>query len=364
MSRRRPKAPSRFITYFQLLDAFKDAGCPVCSTVERGALRALDGLMYEQVNDPFTRERLVDSHGFCNWHAWMLPQIANSGLGVAVIYQHLLQVARDALGAAGQAAAAGRRAPGLWGRFRGTRGAPSPFLEWRSKKTPCFLCEMAHRSERDLLTTILDFIGDAEFAEAFRGSAGLCLPHLALAVDLGRDRPHLSTLLNAQAVLWRDLQWELAESTRKADYRYADEAKGREGTGWIRALGLFVGQPGLFGSERGWASADRPAVCAEPPPEAEAPEENARGEAESIEQLRFENARLTRRVDALTAQQEEERKTRLVLEFQVCKLTRDLKAMAAGVDVVEAHEKPSAVSGPVGGAEGERPPRQRGDKIR
>jgi len=224
---------------------------------------------------------------------------------------------------------------------------------------------MAHRSERDLLTTILDFIGDAEFAEAFLGSAGLCLPHLVLAVDVGRDRPHLSTLLNAQAVLWRDLQWELAESTRKADYRYADEAKGREGTSWIRALGLFVGQPGLFGSERGRASAERSAGRAEPPPpEAEAPEENARGEVESIEQLRFENARLARRVDALTAQQEAERKTRLALEFQVCKLTGDLKAMAAGVDVVEAHEKPSVVSEPGGGAEGERPLRQRGDTIR
>jgi len=109
MSRRRPKAPSRFITCFHLLDAFRDAACPVCSTVERGAMKALDGLMYEQVDDPFTRERLVDSHGSCNWHPWMLPRIANSGLGVAVICQHLLQVARDALEGAGEAAAAGTR---------------------------------------------------------------------------------------------------------------------------------------------------------------------------------------------------------------------------------------------------------------
>jgi hypothetical protein len=65
---------SKFITYFQLLDAFKKEGCPVCILLEEGAVKALDGLMYEQVNDPFTRDRLLESHGFCNWHAWMLPR--------------------------------------------------------------------------------------------------------------------------------------------------------------------------------------------------------------------------------------------------------------------------------------------------
>lgn len=82
---------SKFITYFQLLDAFKEPGCPVCTRLEEGALRTLDGLMYEQVNDPGTRDRLVESHGFCNWHAWMLPSVHNSASGVAIIYRHLLQ---------------------------------------------------------------------------------------------------------------------------------------------------------------------------------------------------------------------------------------------------------------------------------
>ncbi len=37
---------SKFITYFQLLDAFKEPGCPVCTRLEQGALNALDDLMY------------------------------------------------------------------------------------------------------------------------------------------------------------------------------------------------------------------------------------------------------------------------------------------------------------------------------
>lgn len=361
MTRRSKRPPTKFVTYFHLLDAFKEGGCPACSLLVRGAQRALDSLMYEQVNDPITRDRLVESHGFCNWHAWMLPQIAHSGLGTAIIYQHLLQVAREVLEEARQDAAAGRRAPGLRDRLFGTHGAPSSFPEWRRKKTPCFLCGLSHQSERDALTVILDYIGEPEFAEAFARSAGLCLPHLGLAADLGQTHPHLLALLNAHGDLWRDLQWELGEWTRKADYRYVDEAKGREGTSWIRALSLFVGQPGLFGPERERVAPSRPADIAEALlADTEPPAADTRGAADSIEQVRFENERLKRHVDDLMTKQEDDRKIHLALEFQVCKLTGDLKAMAVGM---EASEKPPVVSTLVGAAAGDRPPRQGGDKA-
>ena len=365
MTRRSRRSPTKFLMYFHLLDAFREAGCPVCSLLARGAQRALDGLMYEQVNDPITRDRLVESHGFCNWHAWMLPRIANSGLGTAIIYQHLLQVAREVLEEARQDAAAGRRALGRRDRFFGTHGAPSPFPEWRRKKTPCFLCGLSHQSERDALTVILDYIGEPEFAEAFARSAGLCLSHLGLAAELGQTHPHLPELLDAQALLWRDLHWELGECTRKADYRYADEAKGREGTSWIRALSLFVGQPGLFGPERERMAPSRPTDIAETPPTVAEPlAADAHGAADSIEQLRFENERLKRHVDDLVTKQEDDRKIRLALEFQVCKLTGDLKALPLGVEAVDVSEKPLVVSMLVGAAAGDRPPRQGGDSQR
>lgn len=86
-----PRGPSsKFIAYFNLLDAFRVAGCPVCTLLEQEVRRALGALLYEQVNDPFTWDRLVGSHGFCNWHAWMLPGVNNSASGVALIYHHLL----------------------------------------------------------------------------------------------------------------------------------------------------------------------------------------------------------------------------------------------------------------------------------
>ena len=242
---------SKFITYFQLLDAFKEPGCPVCTRLEQGALKALDGLMYEQVNDPFTRDRLVESHGFCNWHAWMLPSIHNSALGVALIYRHLLHNTLGRLQAARRAMRPRSRWHRLWERVTASREEPLSILAWRSKKTRCYLCTFARRSEHDDLKTILDFLGEAEFAEAFARSAGLCLPHLYAAMAVGRDHPNLCALLAMHEKRWQDLLWELEEFARKFDYRYADEAKGRESSSWHRALEVFVGREGVFGPERG-----------------------------------------------------------------------------------------------------------------
>jgi len=356
MTRRPRRTATKFLTYFQLLDAFKEPGCPVCSLLMRGAQKALDSLMYEQVNDPITRERLVESHGFCNWHAWLLPRIANSASGVGVIYRHLLQVALDALEAARRHVGTVQPEDGGWGRWLASRGEPSPLLVWRQKRTPCFLCTLSRQSEHDTLRAMLDYIGEAEFAEACGRSAGLCLPHLELAADLGRQHPNLRALLDIHVTQWRDLHWELGEFGRKADYRYVDEAKGREGMSWSRALELFAGQQGLFGPDRrrrgnaGSAEAEEVA-----PEQSEAVAQESQDSAESIETRRFENARLKRRVAELETQCEADRKVHIALEFRIHKLAADLKAMAAGVDGVGVAETPPQVPAVVGGTADHRP---------
>jgi hypothetical protein len=334
---------SKFITYFQLLDAFKEPDCPVCTRLEQGALKALDGLMYEQVNDPFTRDRLVESHGFCNWHAWMLPSIHNSALGVALIYKHLLQETLEHLEAASREVQPRGRWQRLWERVTGSREEPLPILAWRSKKTRCYLCTFARRSEQDDLKTILDFLGEQQFAEAFTRSAGLCLPHLYAAMAVGRDHPNLPMLLTMQEKRWQALLWELEEFARKFDYRYADEARGRESSSWHRALDAFVGRVSVFGPERGEPRAYKAPQSLTPGPAPAEGEPVRAVDAEQraeMESVRFENEKLRRRIEELLAQQSDNHRTRLTLEFQVLKLTADMKAMA--VDLAAAQGKPAS----------------------
>ena len=84
-----------------------------------------------------------------------------------------------------------------------------PFSCGGRRRCTCFLCTLSRQSERDTLRAMLDYIGESEFAEACGRSAGLCLPHLELTADLGRQHPNLRTLLDIHVKQWQDLYWEL-----------------------------------------------------------------------------------------------------------------------------------------------------------
>ena len=89
--------------------------------------------MYEQVNDPFTRDRLVESLGFCNWHAGMIPSVHYSPGSGADLHES----PRRTPGAPGSGPAGGPPRK-LWRRLResltGWREEPLPKLAWRSEK--------------------------------------------------------------------------------------------------------------------------------------------------------------------------------------------------------------------------------------
>jgi hypothetical protein len=253
-------ASSKFVTYYELLDAFGKPGCPVCTNLERGSLKALSDMLYEQVTDPTSRRRLVESRGYCNWHAWMLPKVQNSPLGSALIYRHLLMEALEHL----KTSLGSIQGQSRWQRVRGwltrKRGGSTTLLNWWSGKHQCPLCVLVRQSERESLRTILRFIGEAEFAAGFERSAGLCLAHLCEAAAIGRDHPNLPGLLTAHETRWSALAEELEEFARKCDYRFATEAVGREDSSWHRVLDVFAGRPGVFGPGRDCSAADGSSV--------------------------------------------------------------------------------------------------------
>ena len=61
MKKRREKR----IDYFDLIDALKIPGCPLCNSTKEMSLEFLDNLYYERVLDVGTRARLIKAKGFC-----------------------------------------------------------------------------------------------------------------------------------------------------------------------------------------------------------------------------------------------------------------------------------------------------------
>jgi hypothetical protein len=244
------QAPSKFIAYFELSDAFREEGCPICRLLLKWTRRSLDSLFHEFVNDPGVRQRLRASQGFCNWHAWMAATIDNSQSGIAVIYEHLL---RDEIARLRDLRAT-IRPRSWWVRFKATwlRGKNrKPILGSRRGKAVCAVCERMDRFfERNLIDTLVAHMTDKEFSDGFRLSFGLCLPHLYQAVATGRDHANLPLLLDIHLEILGKLRGELNEYIRKLDYRYMAEPRGDEKTAWRRVIELFVGKQEVFGPDR------------------------------------------------------------------------------------------------------------------
>lgn len=323
-----PKQPTKFIAYFELRDACAEEGCPVCTLLVKFSLRYMDHFMYERVTDPGCREELLASRGFCNWHAWMLPKIHHSPSGTAVIHEHLLKSELEVLNRLRRT----HRAQPRWRRIlswvagmdRGSAAAMSG-----KRKSPCPVCTGARTSDEIYLRTCLEFIGDFEFRQSLERSSGLCLPHLYLAIAIEPNHPSLPELLRLQAAQIEAVRVELLEFVRKHDYRFREEPVGAEGSAWLRSIELLAGKPGVFGPDRPWIRRI-PEMYTTAPDPARTEEASSEGGDEhrpEIDQLRFENEKLRRRIEEITKLWSEESSRAASLHFQVYELSKDKQVL-------------------------------------
>jgi len=318
--------PRKFIAYFELQDACKGEGCPVCFLVAKISLRSLDNLMWERVNDPSTRRDLVASRGFCNWHAWMILQVPHSQSGTAILHEHLVREQTDTLKRLRRTRHPIRPWERLFRRLFSAVDAPTAVI-WRQGKAPCPICTHVRSFEATYLQTCLEYMTDLDFQRSFEASFGLCVPHLNLAVSLHPEHPNLPALFKQQLAKMEALRVDLQEFIRKQDYRFRKEPMGNEGTAWRRSIELLTGKAGVFGPDRPLTvlETSQPRQSAEEgevgtmPPVAQLQEEN--------ERLRFENEKLRRRNDKTTKLWSQESSRAASLHFQVFELSRDKQTL-------------------------------------
>lgn len=221
--------------YFNLVEALRDTGCPLCRLGDRAAGRLIEGVLYESVTDPDTRARLVAAHGFCPTHSERLVG-HHDGLGSAIIYRSILKHLEEELGALAGAGS-------LLGRLRERWGEnPASQLDAHA---PCPACAERERATERALSTFSAHHQDPALQKALAGGTGFCLPHLRRAVAT-LERPALAMLLEQQQDRWAALHEELDELIRKYDHRFGDEPMGQEKDSWQRAIRLTAGEPGVF----------------------------------------------------------------------------------------------------------------------
>jgi len=139
----------KFSTYYEIWDACYKSGCPICRLLDRRIHDYLESLMYEGVNTTSVRVKLRGALGFCRTHACKAIKLGDA-LGVAIIYEDLLQLVAKQLGEG----------------------------QMPQQAIACPACSLRRVFEQSYGRTLLEFLEDDEFQQALQSCDGLCLAHL------------------------------------------------------------------------------------------------------------------------------------------------------------------------------------------
>ncbi len=230
-------------SYFKLLDALGEAGCPICNLVIQDGLHYLDSMMYERIMDVPTRMELIDSFGLCNWHTWQLsklPQISAPDLGFAILASDLLRKF-DRL--------AGNGSAGRNRTFKSVFAKKTRRIRSRIKQKSCPVCRYVTQFEFYHLKQLLDQLPEEDFFQTYGSSQGICLPHFLVAEEHCSDHPNFDLLLEAQANKAKSLRDKLERFVEKQDYRHPQKVTPDEAKAGRVAMEFLNGKPGTFGSE-------------------------------------------------------------------------------------------------------------------
>jgi len=193
------------------------------------------------------RLTLMDSYGFCNWHAWQvpkLPAICSPDTGFSIFASDLLRKFDDLARATKDELTQKRTLRSLLKKL------PPRFLP-RIKEKQCPACCHVKQFQYYHLKELVDSMQHEEFLNAYKASQGLCLPHFVLLQENFSTHPNFPLLSELQVGKSQSLRTVLEEFIRKQDHRFRDEITAEERNAWKVAMEFVVGKPGVFTNELG-----------------------------------------------------------------------------------------------------------------
>jgi hypothetical protein len=231
-----------FLSYFR--QACSVRGCPFCTLARQQTHRYLGNLLHEYTLAPDIHQRLAQSHGLCNAHAWLLQYVAHSeqkdGMGVAILYGSVVKDLLDDLEACLNGAQADNHR-------RAGRSAFAAAARARLKaQETCLACAHQEENERFNLMQLLEDMEEAgeegELARLYRKSDGACLPHF---LDLMEQAPSVTAarwFTQVQRDKLVELGAQLEKYVRLHDVRYKNQPMGEERDSWVRVLEQTIGK--------------------------------------------------------------------------------------------------------------------------
>lgn len=228
-----------------IYEALTPERCVVCRLTLGSVHRMLDTFLYEHVNDPWIRLRLVGASGFCPAHAWQVHGF-KSPLGTAIVYHHLLQEFLTIFREAGPSRPVGSsdKSRPLWSARQGTLLERS-IISWLQPQRICPVCETQREAEQRYIASVAHALDDGDFRQRYGQALGVCVRHAPAVLAQTPQPSDTEWFAETELLIMQRLLWELNEFIRKHDYRFTQEPRGEEQTSWVRVIEKLGGAPGM-----------------------------------------------------------------------------------------------------------------------
>jgi len=226
--------------------------CPLCYLIEKSENRFLETFYSGMIMDPWSRDEIISSRGFCRYHSHQILNFAEvhaEKLGLGLVLQSLvndrLQTVKNLCKNSASLLSIMRRNDVksiLQRRLLGKnpewlrRFAREVTSRLRYVETRCPACLQLSKSNASHVRTLIGMMAKNEdFRNIVEESRGLCLPHFIEVTQAASSRLDsrgfsllVDTLLPVQVSCLTRIHFELSEFIRKHDYRFAKERFGSE----------------------------------------------------------------------------------------------------------------------------------------
>lgn len=213
--------------------------CFLCVLEDEIESKFIDAYLSELVMDASSRQKIIESRGFCNHHFYKMFIAASKpkspdGHGMALILQsvaeHIIQDLH---------------------RQKKPRKDDFNMMIANEKKCPACVhltefMEMYAKMVVELLSSY-----HKEFLKLFKESKGLCIPHFVTLIyaaeEIVRDRSKgiIETLTEVEKKNFGKLNSELAEYVRRQSYEFSEKDRAAVGDIVLRGIEKIAGRRGL-----------------------------------------------------------------------------------------------------------------------
>lgn len=206
--------------------------CPVCRAVTDTTYDFLRHFQYALATDEATRRTHRARGGFCSRHTWALESVA-SPRGLSTGYPLLVDRLAD--------------------EVAGLIGLPSAVAAERLRDVlpnsrTCSLCTIQRRRTEQAIRDFAAYLGTEDSRAAYRGSSGMCLPHLTAALALNLPNDVATLLVSVSARHFEDVSSAMRGYVVKIDARRRDLITREEDWVSLRATILLAGEKGVNSS--------------------------------------------------------------------------------------------------------------------